>query len=126
MWWRKKPDRENRQVLRCAFCNKVQDDVKKLIAGPRVFICDGCVEICNDILADDERHEGRAGSTGAKRTEANPAPWPKKIQCALCRVPIHADEGIVIVNRGMLCTECVDAVEATRQDELQGVRPPPS
>jgi ATP-dependent Clp protease ATP-binding subunit ClpX len=44
-------------VLRCSFCNKDQNDVRKLIAGPTVFICDECVEVCNDIIADDNRFE---------------------------------------------------------------------
>jgi len=48
------------EVLRCSFCNKDQNDVRKLIAGPTVFICDECVEVCNDIIADDSRHEPRA------------------------------------------------------------------
>ena len=43
------------EVLRCSFCNKDQNDVRKLIAGPTVFICDECVEVCNDIIADDNR-----------------------------------------------------------------------
>ena len=40
-------------ALRCSFCNKSQDDVKKLIAGPTVFICDECVDVCNEIISDD-------------------------------------------------------------------------
>ena len=40
-------------VLRCSFCNKSQNDVKKLIAGPTVFICDECVDVCNEIISDD-------------------------------------------------------------------------
>ena len=44
-------------VLRCSFCNKDQNDVRKLIAGPTVFICDECVEVCNDIIADDNRFD---------------------------------------------------------------------
>jgi len=47
------------EALRCSFCNKDQNDVRKLIAGPTVFICDECVEVCNDIIADDNRHEPR-------------------------------------------------------------------
>src|ERR1700691_5390966 len=47
------------EVLRCSFCNKDQHDVRKLIAGPTVFICDECVEVCNDIIADDNRFENR-------------------------------------------------------------------
>ena len=41
------------EVLRCSFCNKSQNDVKKLIAGPTVFICDECVDVCNEIISDD-------------------------------------------------------------------------
>jgi len=52
------------EVLRCSFCNKDQNDVRKLIAGPTVFICDECVDVCNDIIADDRRAEGRATRTG--------------------------------------------------------------
>ena len=47
------------EILRCSFCNKDQNDVRKLIAGPTVFICDECVEVCNDIIADDHRFENR-------------------------------------------------------------------
>ena len=50
------------EVLRCSFCNKDQNDVRKLIAGPTVFICDECVEVCNDIIADDNRFEARGGT----------------------------------------------------------------
>jgi ATP-dependent Clp protease ATP-binding subunit ClpX len=47
---RKEPGDE---TLRCSFCNKDQREVKKLIAGPTVFICDECVDICLDIIAED-------------------------------------------------------------------------
>jgi ATP-dependent Clp protease ATP-binding subunit ClpX len=53
------------EVLRCSFCNKDQNDVRKLIAGPTVFICDECVEVCNDIIADDNRFEHKAGQRSA-------------------------------------------------------------
>jgi ATP-dependent Clp protease ATP-binding subunit ClpX len=52
------------EVLRCSFCNKDQNDVRKLIAGPTVFICDECVDVCNDIIADDRRAEGKTTRTG--------------------------------------------------------------
>jgi ATP-dependent Clp protease ATP-binding subunit ClpX len=45
-------------VLRCSFCGKTQDEVKKLIAGPTVYICDECVQLCNDIIEEEwEREE---------------------------------------------------------------------
>ena len=52
-------------VLRCSFCNKDQNDVRKLIAGPTVFICDECVDVCNDIIADDNRSEAKTGPRSA-------------------------------------------------------------
>ncbi len=45
------------EALRCSFCNKSQREVKKLIAGPTVFICDECVDICLDIIAEDRLNE---------------------------------------------------------------------
>ena len=51
------------EILRCSFCNKDQNDVRKLIAGPTVFICDECVEVCNDIIADDNRFEHRGSKS---------------------------------------------------------------
>lgn len=47
------------EALRCSFCNKSQREVKKLIAGPTVFICDECVDICLDIIAEDRLQEAQ-------------------------------------------------------------------
>ena len=57
MWWQRRAERAEgvEAVLRCSFCNKDQNDVRKLIAGPTVFIWDECVKGCNDIIADDAR-----------------------------------------------------------------------
>ena len=43
------------KTLSCSFCGKGQDEVKKLIAGPSVYICDECIGICNEIIAGKER-----------------------------------------------------------------------
>lgn len=58
---RKRDDRGGE--LRCSFCGKSQDEVKKLIAGPTVYICDECVELCNDIIAEEYEREGAAKAT---------------------------------------------------------------
>ena len=62
--------------LKCSFCGKSQEQVRKLIAGPGVYICDECVELCNEIL-DEELIEGAAvvPSSASGSTEAKP---PKK------------------------------------------------
>lgn len=60
---KKKTDDNNTKLLYCSFCGKSQHEVKKLIAGPSVFICDECVDLCNDIISE-EVVEAEAGSTG--------------------------------------------------------------
>jgi len=47
--------------LTCSFCGKNQDDVRKLIAGPTVYICDECIELCNDIIAEEWEEEKSKG-----------------------------------------------------------------
>jgi ATP-dependent Clp protease ATP-binding subunit ClpX len=55
---RRKDDRGGDLV--CSFCGKSQDEVKKLIAGPTVYICDECIELCNDIIAEEFEKEEAA------------------------------------------------------------------
>jgi ATP-dependent Clp protease ATP-binding subunit ClpX len=56
--------------LQCSFCGKSQDDVRKLIAGPTVYICDECIELCNDIIAEEWEHEKtKSGSVPPKPSE---------------------------------------------------------
>ena len=44
---------KDEKLLYCSFCGKSQHEVKKLIAGPSVFICDECVDLCNDIIREE-------------------------------------------------------------------------
>ncbi|TVP85112.1 MAG: ATP-dependent Clp protease ATP-binding subunit ClpX, partial [Thioalkalivibrio sp.] len=48
-----KSPRNDGKLLYCSFCGKSQHEVRKLIAGPSVFICDECVELCNDIIREE-------------------------------------------------------------------------
>ncbi len=59
------------KLLYCSFCGKSQHEVRKLIAGPSVFICDECVELCNDIIREEMQEKAAAG--GSK------LPKPKEI-----------------------------------------------
>lgn len=63
---------DSKSTLYCSFCGKSQHEVRKLIAGPTVFICDECVELCNDII----REESKAGPPGKKDGSV---PTPKEI-----------------------------------------------
>ena len=50
-------DIKDQKKLHCSFCGKSQDEVKKLIAGPSVYICNECVDLCNDIIEEEVKHE---------------------------------------------------------------------
>lgn len=52
--------RRSEETLRCSFCGKSQNEVKKLIAGPTVYICNECIDICNEIISDDNQAESVA------------------------------------------------------------------
>ena len=60
------------EILRCSFCGKSQNEVKKLIAGPSVYVCNECIDICNEIINDDEKAESvTTRSTLPKPQEIN-------------------------------------------------------
>ena len=59
----KKQNKNDDRSLYCSFCGKSQHEVRKLIAGPSVFICDECVELCNDIIRE-EIHETSVTGVG--------------------------------------------------------------
>jgi len=79
--------------LKCSFCGKTQDQVKKLIAGPDVFICDECVDLCNEIL-DEEFFEGKEkpekNEKSEKKAESENKPIPKPHE-----IKAYLDEHIV-------------------------------
>jgi ATP-dependent Clp protease ATP-binding subunit ClpX len=72
------------KLLYCSFCGKSQHEVKKLIAGPSVFVCDECIELCNDIIRD----EIAAEPAGASKREL---PAPKEIREMLDQYVIGQD-----------------------------------
>ena len=74
------------KILYCSFCGKSQHEVKKLIAGPSVFICDECIELCNDIIRD----EVAAESEQAKPSRGD-LPTPAEIKSSLDQYVIGQD-----------------------------------
>ena len=64
------------KILHCSFCNKSQHEVRKLIAGPSVFVCDECIDLCNDII----REEAQASARASIRTDL---PTPAEIKAFL-------------------------------------------
>ncbi|MBQ6516835.1 ATP-dependent protease ATP-binding subunit ClpX [bacterium] len=72
----------NDSRLKCSFCGKTQDQVKKLIAGPEVYICDECVELCNEIL-DEEFFENKEKSDKPEEVNTDSIPKPHEIKAYL-------------------------------------------
>ncbi len=85
---RKRDDRSGE--LRCSFCGKSQDEVKKLIAGPTVYICDECVELCNDIIAEEYERE--------ESVRATKIPKPVEIKCILDQYVVGQDRAKKILS----------------------------
>jgi ATP-dependent Clp protease ATP-binding subunit ClpX len=76
---------DRRRYTRCSFCGKGQDQVRKLVAGPGVFICDQCIDLCQEVLEDDNR------SAGQKKQKTGFIPNPKTICAALDQYVIGQD-----------------------------------
>jgi ATP-dependent Clp protease ATP-binding subunit ClpX len=75
---------QDRQLY-CSFCNKSQEDVRKLVTGPKSNICNECIEVCGDIISDE-----RTGNT-AEADPATPAEPPPPTLTALSTVPVAGD-----------------------------------
>ena len=83
--------REDDANLSCSFCGKSQREVKKLIAGPTVYICDECIELCNDIIAEEYGQE-EATPTSSK------VPKPREIKAALDEYVIGQEQAKKILS----------------------------
>jgi hypothetical protein len=102
------------EILQCSFCEKSQHDVRKIIAGPSVYICDECVEACVEIIADDKRSTG--GTPVAVPSAATPlqagAIGGLVVRCSLCKMPLPIEDALPIPSRGALCPGCVGEIQA--------------
>ena len=103
-------------VIRCSFCNKSQHDVKKMIAGPDVRICDECVDICMGIL-----NEEQAGTPVEGHVEPAGRSYPEPsafLLCGLCRGATPLEHSLAVRNRGIICAGCVGEIEAALAERL--------
>jgi len=96
-------------VVRCSFCNKARVEVRKLIAGPTVFICDECVQVCVDIIREEDQS---SPSLVQPPTNAHSTHSMRIVMCKLCGLPLSWDDALVIPERGFLCPGCSGEVEA--------------
>ena len=75
---------EDKGQLKCSFCGKTQEQVRKLVAGPGVYICDECIELCNEIIAEEFSDDAEVG--------LKDVPKPKEIRHILDQYVIGQDE----------------------------------
>ncbi len=75
---------DDKGQLKCSFCGKLQEQVKKLVAGPGVYICDECIELCNEIIEEELNED--------MEVELQDVPKPKEIRSILDQYVIGQDE----------------------------------
>ena len=107
--------------VRCSFCGKPQEMVKKIIAGPNAFICDECINICNNII-DSEMYEDEQGYADVKSEKI---PTPAEIKEILDEYVIGQEEAkktlsVAVYNhyKRINCKEIIDEVEIQKSNVL--------
>jgi ATP-dependent Clp protease ATP-binding subunit ClpX len=110
---------DRRRYTRCSFCGKGQDQVRKLVAGPGVYICDLCIDLCQEVLEEDNR------SGGSKKAKSGFIPNPKTISSALDQYVIgqeHAKKvlSVQVYNhyKRVSASKMVGDVELTKSNVL--------
>jgi len=96
------------KLLYCSFCGKSQHEVRKLIAGPSVFICDECVELCNDIIREEIQQ------ADSQKTAGSDLPTPHEISGILDQYVIGQTQGKKSLGRGGL-----QSLQAAAQQLIQ-------
>jgi hypothetical protein len=120
-WFKRdRSSKATKRELSCSFCHKKQDKFRKLIAGPNVYICDECVSVCVDIIADDHRMTGSA----KHEPRAKAKPWVHDSSgstagCTLCGVAVPVEDALLVENRGVLCPGCIAAIQTAVAEQRE-------
>jgi len=85
------PKRNHRDLVRCSFCGKTQNQARRLIAGPNVYICDECVDLCKDIIAEET-------DRGVATSRSRSLPKPKDIKKILDDYVIEQEQAKKILS----------------------------
>jgi hypothetical protein len=94
----------------CSFCGKKADEVQKLIAGPAVHICDECVKLCGDIVAEEAGHD-----TAAKSKKPSSKDAQADRLCGICMEPRETDELIFLPHAAYMCPGCLEDIQTVRE-----------
>ena len=114
-------NKNNNQNIRCSFCGKAQEVVKRIVAGPNAYICDECIAICNNII-EDENYEDELGYEDVKSEDI---PTPAEIKKILDEYVIGQDDAkktlsVAVYNhyKRIACDEIIDDVEIQKSNIL--------
>jgi hypothetical protein len=97
----------------CSFCGKSRDDVRKLVAGPSVHICDECIELCKSILVEELDTAGVHQSTSIKATNR------EHRLCGICMEERESDELIFLPHAAYMCVGCLEDMQAVRDKQSE-------
>ena len=113
-------------VMSCSFRQRTRDQVRYLLAGPGVNICEVCVATCVDSIADSDRAKTDRPASRSRLYRyvmgvlKKDVPLPTPIHCDLCRSRVAIADSVPVARRGRLCLECIAAVqEATARRDSQ-------
>jgi len=82
-----------------------------LVIGPTVYICDECIDLCNDIIAKEVEQEAQLEGPASPVASLNAPTW-----CGVCHLPKSAEEIVAVSERGFFCRRCVDMIRAATDD----------
>jgi ClpX C4-type zinc finger protein len=105
-WESQVPQFAEEHKLSCSFCGKAEDEVRKLIAGHSMHICDECVGSCNEILTRENLDQADdAAKPSAATTEQ---------LCGICMEPRDSDELIFLPHAAYMCAGCLEEIQQVR------------
>ncbi len=85
--------KDKEKIVQCSFCGKTQDESVRLIEGPGVYICDGCISFCNSLLLDDDEFlQGKKNTSKKKKEKEFVLPKPQEIKAKLDEYVIGQDD----------------------------------
>ena len=107
--------REKPENLCCTFCGKATREVRKLIAGPRVCICDECIKKCNDIIAQEAMKPAREDQPRRRAEPSSP-----ELRCSFCGKQQHKVQRLIAGPWTYICDECIGLCNDIIAEDLDG------
>jgi len=105
---------EVKQLI-CSFCGKNQREVRKLIAGPSVHICEECVKLCSGIISE----ELEAGKSPAAKSKTSASDAREERLCGICMEPRETDELIFLPHAAYMCAGCLEDIQTIRDNHSE-------